>query len=85
MKAMFSLDRLLPGEEAVVEYISTKELLPRRLTDLGFVRGGRVRCRMQSAGGDPTAYQIRGTLIALRKADAGRIIVSQERAAAPWD
>ena len=81
---MISLDRLLPGEEAGIEYLCTNGPLARRLTDLGFVKGGRVRCRMRSASGDPSAYQIRGTLIALRKRDAERIVVSRMEAADPW-
>ncbi len=39
----------------------------RRLLDLGVVPGTRVRSELASASGDPTAYEIRGALIALRR------------------
>lgn len=48
----------------------------RRLLDLGFVPGTEVIAEMQSPGGDPTAYRVRGTLIALRTEQAGLIRVS---------
>jgi len=48
----------------------------RRLLDLGFVPGTEVLAEMKSPGGDPTAYRVRGTLIALRKEQAGLIRIS---------
>ena len=47
----------------------------RRLQDLGLVAGTRVTCIQRAAAGDPTAYLIRGAVIALRQADAARIEV----------
>lgn len=48
----------------------------RRLLDLGFVPGTEVLAEMKSPGGDPTAYRVHGTLIALRKEQAGLIRIS---------
>jgi DtxR family Mn-dependent transcriptional regulator len=48
----------------------------RRLLDLGFVPGTEVLAEMSSPGGDPIAYRVRGTLIALRREQAGLIRVS---------
>jgi len=48
----------------------------RRLLDLGFVPGTEVVAEVQSPGGDPTGYRVRGTLIALRTEQAGLIRVS---------
>lgn len=42
----------------------------RRLLDLGFVPGTRIVPELVSPGGDPTAYRVRGTLIALRREQA---------------
>ncbi|MBT8397262.1 MAG: DtxR family transcriptional regulator [Gemmatimonadetes bacterium] len=39
----------------------------RRLLDLGLVPGTLVEAELDSAGGDPVAYRIRGALIALRR------------------
>jgi len=50
----------------------------RRLLDLGFVVGTRVTPLRRSPLGDPTAYGVRGTVIALRQADADGILVTPE-------
>ena len=48
----------------------------RRLLDLGFVPGTEVVAEMKSPGGDPTAYRVRGTLIALRREQAALVRIS---------
>ena len=48
--------------------------LRRRLLDLGFVRGSRVAVAMHSPMGNPTAYVVRGTTIALRQDQARYIL-----------
>ncbi|MYG81202.1 MAG: hypothetical protein F4187_05275 [Gemmatimonadetes bacterium] len=67
-----------PGESATVAAISPVCRGParRRLLDLGVVPGTEVHARMQSAAGDPVAYDIRGALIALRREQAAHILVS---------
>ena len=52
----------------------------RRLLDLGFVPGTSVEVEMVSPGGDPTAYRVRGAVIALRREQAGLIRVEVEEA-----
>jgi Fe2+ transport system protein FeoA len=47
----------------------------RRLFDLGFTPGTEVECAFPSAFGEPRAYRVRGTLIALRPEQARRIDV----------
>jgi DtxR family Mn-dependent transcriptional regulator len=47
----------------------------RRLLDLGVVPGTIVKTELRSPGGDPTAYLIRGAVIALRKTQADWIRV----------
>ncbi len=42
----------------------------RRFLDLGFVPGTEVMAELVSPGGDPTAYRVRDTLIALRAEQA---------------
>ncbi len=66
------LDVLRPGEQAEVVRISPAVQGPqrRRLLDLGILRGTTITAAMRSASGDPTAYRIRGALIALRRAQA---------------
>lgn len=47
----------------------------RRFLDLGMTPGTRIAPVLQNAIGDPRAYRVRGTLIALRKEQAGMIWV----------
>jgi len=47
----------------------------RRLLDLGLTPGARVRIEMTSAGGDPRAVRVRGTIVALRREQARGIWV----------
>ena len=46
-----------------------------RLMDLGFISGAAAECLHISSGGDPAAYLISGTVIAIRKTDAERIVI----------
>jgi DtxR family Mn-dependent transcriptional regulator len=54
----------------------------RRLLDLGFVAGTAVEVAMISPSGEPTAYRVRGTLIALHREQARLIMVEPEPALA---
>lgn len=54
----------------------------RRLLDLGFVPGSIVAADLVSPGGDPTAYRVRGALMALRREQAGFIRIAPVREAA---
>jgi len=47
----------------------------RRLMDLGFVPGTMVEVELRSALGDPTAYRLRETLVALRREQAEWVLV----------
>lgn len=47
----------------------------RRLMDLGFTEGARVRPLLETFAGDPRAYEVRGTLIALRRDQAAQVLV----------
>lgn len=49
--------------------------LRRRFLDLGFSVGTKVLPAFRSPSGDPVAYIVRGTVIALRNADAEKICV----------
>ena len=47
----------------------------RRLMDLGFTEGALVRPFLRTFAGDPRAYDIRGTLVALRRDQASQVLV----------
>ena len=69
------LSGLRRGDEAKVIGLSAACRGPerRRLLDLGFVPGTEVEVEMISPAGDPTAYRVRGAVIALRRAQADLI------------
>ncbi len=70
-----NLNLLLPNEIAVITEISPNYQGEKRqrLLDLGFIRGSEIKIQNISPLGDPTAYLIHNTLIALRKEDAQNI------------
>ena len=68
-----TLDRLCLGQKAVVTRIDTAAHLRMRLRDFGLVPGTEVRCRYHSPGGSVTALELRGSVLALRTGDLGRI------------
>ena len=72
------------GESARVIRISARCQGPqrRRLLDLGVVPGTEIVAELESAGGDPMAYRIRGALIALREEQASWVEVERIRDAA---
>jgi DtxR family Mn-dependent transcriptional regulator len=47
----------------------------RRLMDLGFTEGALIRPFLKTFAGDPRAYEVRGTLIALRRDQASQVLV----------
>ena len=51
----------------------------RRLMDLGLLPGTDIRAELRSPSGDPTAYIVRGALVALRSDQAQHIKVNKEK------
>ena len=76
MEEETSLDRLPPDRRAVVQEVFAQGAQRRRLQELGFVPGAQVECVGTSPLGDPRAYQLRGTVIALRRRDARPVRVA---------
>ncbi|MCZ7601719.1 MAG: iron dependent repressor, metal binding and dimerization domain protein [Melioribacteraceae bacterium] len=75
-----TLSSLKAGEEAEVIGISKacRGQQRRRIMDLGIVNGTKIRYEMESAGKDPIAYSVRGSMVALRKAQADQIFISKK-------
>lgn len=59
-----------------VETLNCEGAIRRRLLDLGIVKGTSITPILKSPSGDPTAFIIRGSTIALRKEDANLIEVN---------
>lgn len=77
MKDVHTLEKLAVGQSAVIERLDVPTEERTRLLALGFIPGGRVCVLMESPWGDPVAYEVCGAVIALRRADAKGIVVSE--------
>jgi DtxR family transcriptional regulator, Mn-dependent transcriptional regulator len=73
------LSELLDGAKAEVVALdeSCQGFTRRRLLDLGMTPGAHLEPEMRNFFGDPRAYRVRGTLIALRREQAAQIWVKQ--------
>ena len=69
------LSDLCPGDTACVRCLHLSGAIRQRLLDLGLIEGTSVQCLGRSPAGDPTAYLIRGAVIALRDSDSCEIEV----------
>lgn len=71
-----TLSDLRPGQWARVSELGMAGETRRRLQDIGLIPGTHVLCVKESPLGDPVAYEIRGAVMALRRADAARVEVA---------
>ena len=76
MDQNLSLLSCLPvGKKARVDKLLSKGHERRRMLDLGLICGTPVEAVQKSPSGDPTAYSIRGAVIALRTEEADKISI----------
>lgn len=77
LDGVMPLSDLPPGALAHIVALdsSFRGFARRRLLDLGFTPGARVRSELQPFAGDPRAYRLRGTTIALRREQADCVLV----------
>lgn len=68
-----NLHSLPLGATAYISQLNTPDSIRRRLLDMGFTRGAKVTCLYMSPAGDPKAYSVLGTVIALRFEEASQI------------
>jgi len=73
------LSTLRVGETAIISSLSRalRGQQRRRLLDLGIVPGTKIKAVLESIGRDPVAYEVRGTLIALRKNQSDYIFIKE--------
>ncbi|WP_028401108.1 FeoA family protein [Ectobacillus panaciterrae] len=70
------LSQFQMGSLVQVEKIQLEGTMKRRLLDLGFIPGATVKVLQPSPLGDPVAYQVSNTTIALRKEESSLIFGS---------
>ncbi|MEK7394429.1 MAG: FeoA domain [Fibrobacterota bacterium] len=64
------LSQLDNGQEVAIRSVAGHSTLRQRLQELGFTPGATVRLVAKAAFGGAMAFQVRGSTIALRRADA---------------
>ncbi len=74
-KKRLSLNQLPVNKLGKVKTITCDGIIRQRLLDLGLIRDTVVKALRRSPAGDPTAYEIRGAVIALRAEDASQIMI----------
>lgn len=75
MKKEFCLNDINPGERAKISRLLADGSIRRRLLDIGLIENTEVECLGRSPGGDPSAFLIRGAVIAIRAEDCGNILI----------
>ncbi|MCM1363730.1 MAG: ferrous iron transport protein A [Faecalibacterium sp.] len=70
-----TLTSLNEGDFGIVDSVTARSSIRRRLQDIGLVKGTRVLCLQKSIFGDPVAYLVRDTVIAIRNEDAADITI----------
>ncbi|PGZ98097.1 ferrous iron transport protein A [Bacillus pseudomycoides] len=64
------------GQLVQIEKIQLDGTMKRRLLDLGFIPGATIKVLQKSPLGDPVAYQVSNTTIALRNEESSLIFGS---------
>lgn len=70
-----SLNDIAPGEHAVISALQATGSMRRRLLDIGLIENTDVECVGRSPAGDPSAFLIRGAVIAIRSEDCANIFI----------
>lgn len=74
-----TLDQLPAGLQARVAAMQLAGAERRRMMDMGILPGAVIEVALENPLGDPTAYRVRGAVIALRREQAQQIQVEIER------
>ncbi|WP_100330269.1 FeoA family protein [Bacillus xiapuensis] len=68
-----SLDEVAIGDSVRIKEVKVTGMMRRRLLDLGFVPSAEVTVLQKSPLGDPIAFRVSHTTIALRKEESSKI------------
>ncbi|MGN0703329.1 MAG: FeoA family protein [Lentihominibacter sp.] len=64
-----------PGRDYIIDHIDTEQTSPDNFRGYGIFPGSRIRLLFSSPFSNPSAYEIMGTVIALRHEDSSNIFV----------
>lgn len=74
---MKNLNELKINEEGTIISVNTKSNIKRRLMDIGFVKGEKVKLILKNFGDNMRAYKIKNTVMALRVSDTQNILIEK--------
>lgn len=72
-----NLSQLPLNENGIIQELKCEGNIRRRLLDMGLVKGTKIIPVLVSPSKDPRAFEVRGTIIAIRKEDAKNIKICQ--------
>ena len=72
---MKRLDQVPIGSHVIVDNIHSTGLLRERMLALGLTKGAKIEVIRRGPSGDPTIYNIRGAMIALRWEEASLVTI----------
>lgn len=75
-KKVANLNQLPLNKEGFIKELKCDGNIRRRLLDLGLVKGTKIIPVLISPSKDPRAFEVRGTIIAIRKEDAKNILIN---------
>ena len=64
------------NDRGIILYIRKDCEIKRRLFDMGFIKGNEISCVWKNPFGSPIAYNVEGSIVALRKPDAEKVGVA---------
>ncbi len=71
------LSDLRPGDEALVVQVLAQGPVRRRLLEMGFIRGARLRVEKLAPLGDPMELVIKGYHLSIRREEGDCILVEE--------
>lgn len=74
---MKNLNDLKLDEKGYINKIKCNDTIKRRLMDLGLIKGTCIIPRLENPTKEPRAFEIRGSLIVIRKEDAKLIEIKE--------
>lgn len=73
---MLKLNDANVGSYVTVENLYSTGMLRERMLALGLTKGANIEVVRKGPSGDPTVYNIRGAMIALRKEEAALVVIN---------
>ena len=75
-----TLDKLMPGNTAVIVSVEAKGQARRRIAEMGLCPGAEITMVRRAPLNDPLEFLVRGYNLSLRNAEAAMIVVRTKEA-----